>query len=88
MKNRRCPACRRRFSANSEFAECSRCGADLSLLITLRKHADRLVSAALAAPFIETDERIRRLKKAQAICHTPEIQQLIDSMCVEKALMA
>ncbi len=79
MGDRRCPACRRRFSVDSESAKCSRCGADLSLLITLRKHADRWVSDAFAAPFMSQAERIKHLKKAQFICHTPEVQHLIDS---------
>lgn len=83
MGEAKCPACRRRFPVDAESVECIRCGADLSLLINLRKHAGRLVSDALSDPFVEPGERIERLKKAQFVCRAPEVQWLIDSLLSE-----
>ena len=76
MREAKCPACRRRFTLDSGSCSCARCGADLSLLIKLRRHADRLAVAALSAPEISRD----RLQEAQHICRTPEVRLLIASL--------
>ena len=80
MREGKCPACRKRFFGEDESTECARCGADLSLLMKLRRHATQLAADALADPALDSDERMKRLKKAQFVCASPEVQQLIDSL--------
>jgi hypothetical protein len=80
MGEAKCPACRKRFPVDSETMECARCGADLSLLIKLRRHAARLAADALADPTLDSGDRMGRLKKAQFVCASPEVQLLMSSL--------
>jgi hypothetical protein len=79
MEALKCPACRRRFALDSEFTVCARCGADLSLLIRLQRHARQLAVTALSACAANQAERRAQLQKAQRICFSPAVQQLLDA---------
>ena len=63
----KCPACRKRFSVNADEPVCTRCGADLTLLIRLRLDARRLVLAAFSAE-AGPARRAVLLGQAQRIC--------------------
>ena len=76
MHELRCPACRRRFSLDSESVLCSRCGADLSLLMKMRRHAVRLTVEALAAPGISRE----LLRDAQRMVFSPEVELLLKAL--------
>ena len=84
MREAKCPACRRRFLVDAGSVECARCGADLSLLVKLRHHADRLVVDALADPSLGDNERMNRLRQAQLICRSPEVQHLLSAFAAER----
>jgi hypothetical protein len=64
-----CPVCRARFRGASE---CSRCGADLTVVMTLAASAWRLRQAAREGLASGDFARARELAlQAQEICHTP-----------------
>ena len=63
-----CPVCRARFRG---APECSRCGADLTVLMTLAASAWRMRKTAREAVAAGDFARARQLAaKAQEICHT------------------
>ena len=63
-----CPVCRARFRGSSE---CSRCGADLTVVMTLVVSAWRMRQAARQALAEGEFARTRDLaSRAQQICHT------------------
>ena len=69
-----CPVCRARFRGASE---CSRCGADLTMLMTLAASAWRLRQAARQALAAGELARTRDLaSQAQQICRTPAGRKL------------
>lgn len=78
MSEAKCPACRKRFSLDAKSMGCSRCGADLTLLIKMRRHARRLVVKAFAADSMSEDLRRERLLEAQRVCYSPEVQLLLE----------
>lgn len=78
MSEPKCPACRKRFSLDAESMGCSRCGADLTLLINMRRHARNLVVEAVTADSMSEESRRGRLLEAQRICHSPEVQLWLD----------
>ncbi len=80
----KCPACRKRFSLQSEAAECARCGADLSLLIKLRTQADHLIGRALSSSSLNPVQRADELEKALWICRSSEVQMMIESLVEKK----
>jgi hypothetical protein len=64
-----CPVCRARFRG---ACECSRCGADLTVVMTLAASAWRMRKAAREAVAAGDVARARRLAaRAQEICYTP-----------------
>ena len=64
-----CPVCRARFRGASE---CSRCGADLTVVMTLAASAWRMRQAARQALAAGEFARTRDLaSRAQQICRTP-----------------
>jgi predicted amidophosphoribosyltransferase len=64
-----CPVCRARFRG---AAECSRCGADLTVIMSLTAAAWRLRQAARQALGAGEAARARDLaSQAQQICYTP-----------------
>jgi hypothetical protein len=64
-----CPVCRARFRG---ARECSRCGADLTVVMTLAASAWRLRQAARESVAAGDFVRARQLaSRAQEICHTP-----------------
>jgi hypothetical protein len=69
-----CPVCRARFRGATE---CSRCGADLTMLMTLVASAWRMRQAAKQAlargEFAQASELAKR---AQQLCATPEGRKL------------
>lgn len=77
MDGSKCPACRRRFPLDSESVVCTRCGADLSLLIRMRRHTRQRVVRALSGRAANEEESRVQLQKAQRICYSPEVQQLL-----------
>ncbi|MBZ5623622.1 MAG: hypothetical protein LAQ69_33595 [Acidobacteriia bacterium] len=69
-----CPVCRARFRGASE---CSRCGADLTTVMTLVAAAWRMRQAARQAIVDNDPGRARMLaSEAEAICHTPAGERL------------
>ena len=69
-----CPVCRARFRG---ARECSRCGADLSIIMSLASAAWRMRQAARQALVDDDPERARTLaSQAEAICHTPAGKRL------------
>ncbi len=69
-----CPVCRARFRGASE---CSRCGADLSRVMTLAASAWRLRQSARRAMAEGEFAKSRELvADAQAICYTPAGRRL------------
>lgn len=69
-----CPVCRARFRGASE---CSRCGADLTQVMTLVASAWRLRQAARQALAAGEWARTRDLAaRAQQICYTPAGRKL------------
>ena len=63
-----CPVCRARFRGSSE---CSRCGADLTVVMTLVASAWRMRQAARQALASSEFARTRDLaSRAQQICYT------------------
>ena len=69
-----CPVCRARFRG---AAECSRCGADLTVLMTLAASAWRMRQAARAALADGDVAGARDLaSQAQHICSTPAGRKL------------
>ena len=68
-----CPVCRARFRGASQ---CSRCGADLTVVMTLAAAAWRLRQAARQALAAGEFARARELaSQAQQICSTPAGQE-------------
>jgi hypothetical protein len=64
-----CPVCRARFRG---AVECSRCGADLTAIMSLAAAAWRLRQAARQALAGGDPESARSLaSEAESICHTP-----------------
>ena len=64
-----CPVCRARFRG---ARECSRCGADLTTIMTLAATAWRMRAAARQALIDDDPDRARTLAlQAESICHTP-----------------
>jgi predicted amidophosphoribosyltransferase len=64
-----CPVCRARFRG---ARECSRCGADLTVVMTLAASAWRLRRAAREAVAAGDFARARQLaSRAQEICYMP-----------------
>jgi hypothetical protein len=64
-----CPVCRARFR---NARECSRCGADLTIIMTLAAAAWRMRKAARQALLDDDPDRARILaSQSEAICHTP-----------------
>ena len=62
-----CPVCRARFRGSSE---CSRCGADLTIIMSLAASAWRMRQEARLA-LADDPQRARALaSQAEAICHT------------------
>ncbi len=80
MREAKCPACRKRFSEDAESTDCARCGADLSLLMKLRRHAAQLATAALAESGMNAGERMQHLKKAQFVYSAPVVRLFIRSL--------
>lgn len=80
MDTPKCPACRRRFPDDSESTVCTRCGADLALLIRLRRHARKRVVEALSNPSSDPAATRAQLREAQRICFSPEVRQLLVAM--------
>jgi hypothetical protein len=69
-----CPVCRARFRGSSE---CSRCGADLTIVMSLSAAAWRMRQAARQALIDDDPQRAQTLAaQAQAICHTPAGKRL------------
>jgi hypothetical protein len=69
-----CPVCRARFRGSSE---CSRCGADLTTIMSLAAAAWRMRQAARQAIIDDDPDRARTLaSEAEAICHTPAGRRL------------
>ena len=69
-----CPVCRARFRGSTE---CSRCGADLTVVMTLAASAWRLRKNAREALDAGDVERARRLAaRAQEICYTARGRRL------------
>jgi hypothetical protein len=69
-----CPVCRARFRGS---IECSRCGADLTIVMSLAAAAWRMRQAARQALADNDPERARMLsRQAEAICHTPAGRRL------------
>ena len=69
-----CPVCRARFRG---ARECSRCGADLTVLMLLTARAWRLRQASRQALLEDDPARARALaSEAQRICRTPVGQRL------------
>jgi hypothetical protein len=69
-----CPVCRARFRGASE---CSRCGADLTGVMTLAASAWRMRQAARQALAADEFARTRSLaSEAQQICYTPAGRKL------------
>ena len=63
-----CPVCRARFRG---AAECSRCGADLTVLMALAASAWRMRRAARQALAAGDPARARTLaSQAEQVCHT------------------
>ena len=70
-----CPVCRARFRGS---AECSRCGADLTRVLSLIAEAWRLRRSAREALLEGDPTRARSLAaEAQTIHHTPAGQHLL-----------
>jgi hypothetical protein len=64
-----CPVCRARFRG---ARECSRCGADLTIIMTLAAAAWRMRKAARQALIEGDTDRARTLaSQSEAICRTP-----------------
>jgi hypothetical protein len=81
-----CPVCRARFR-NS--VECSRCGADLTTIMTLAAAAWRIRQEARQALADDDPDRARTLaSQAESICQTPAGKRLeeLSSWLVEYAL--
>ena len=69
-----CPVCRARFRG---ARECSRCGADLTVVMTLAASAWRMRQAARAAVAAGDFARARELaSRAQEICYMPAGRRL------------
>jgi hypothetical protein len=69
-----CPVCRARFRGTRE---CSRCGADLTVLMVLAARAWRLRQACRQALLEDDPAHARALaSEAQRICRTPVGQRL------------
>jgi len=69
-----CPVCRARFRG---ARECSRCGADLSMVMTLAASAWRMRRAAREAVSAGDFARARELaSRAQEVCHTASGRRL------------
>jgi hypothetical protein len=69
-----CPVCRARFRGS---VECSRCGADLTIVMSLSAAAWRLRQAARQALVDDDPEQARTLAaQAEAICRTPAGKRL------------
>ncbi len=64
-----CPVCRARFR---NARECSRCGADLTIIMTLAAAAWRMRKAARQALIDDDPARAQVLaSEAESLCHTP-----------------
>jgi len=64
-----CPVCRARFRGSTE---CSRCGADLTIVMTLAASSWRMRQLAREAFTGGDPEHARALaSQAESICHTP-----------------
>lgn len=69
-----CPVCRARFRGASE---CSRCGADLTTIMSLSAAAWRMRKAARQALIDDDPQRARTFAaQAEGICHTPAGRRL------------
>lgn len=69
-----CPACGARFRGTRE---CSRCGADLGVLMTLRTRAWQMrEQARLALLSGDTALALERVRAAQELCSTPRGRRL------------
>jgi hypothetical protein len=69
-----CPVCRARFRGSRE---CSRCGADLHVVMTLAASAWRMRQAAREEVAAGDFARARELaSRAQEICYTPAGRRL------------
>ncbi|HEV3201584.1 MAG TPA: hypothetical protein VGZ73_26980 [Bryobacteraceae bacterium] len=78
-----CPVCRARFRGS---IECSRCGADLTIVMSLSAAAWRKRQAARQAILDDDPQRARTLAaQAQSICHTPagrRLEELSSLVCM------
>jgi len=69
-----CPVCRARFRG---ARECSRCGADLSVLMSLTVSAWRMRNAARAAVVAGEYTKAKELvARAQSICFAPAARRI------------
>jgi predicted amidophosphoribosyltransferase len=84
-----CPVCQARFRGSGE---CSRCGADLGILMGLAAGAWRMREAARDAISLGDLERARALaSKAQEICRTPagrDLEMVSGWLAVDEARTA
>lgn len=78
MKDAKCPACRRRFSATTVV--CERCGADLTLLVALRRRSVLRALTAFCGPEMTFDDRAAALEDAQQLCRSKVVCQLLNAM--------
>jgi len=74
----KCPACRKRFVLDDPERICTRCGADLSLLIRLRQQSQLKIIRTFTNKELQPCERIRKLKSAQQLCRLKPLIPLID----------
>ncbi len=71
-----CPVCRARFR---DATTCSRCGADLSVLMSLAAQAWRLRQAARESlDQGDLEKAYAFAAEAEAICHTPAGKTLLE----------
>jgi hypothetical protein len=63
---------------------CTRCGADLSLLIRLRQQTNRKIIKILSDKALHPDERMRQLNSTQQICRLEPLASLLKNQSTLK----
>ena len=79
---RPCPACRRRFEANTgaDATTCARCGADLKLLNQLINRSKNIIASSLMKTDSTPEHLIKQINAAQKICFDPTARDLLSML--------